>query len=109
MPILVSRIPSRRSHDISSAGTPVTYPLRPGMGVADGVEFTSAVVAFTYRAILDPRNRAAVVEPYRTIVSLQTPDTYTVRLVLRHPWNAAIGELFSEGGFVFGILPEHAF
>lgn len=109
MPILVTRIPSRSNGDISPDGTRVTYHLRRGVRFADGVEFTSADVAFTYRAILDPRNRAEVVEPYRTIASLQTPDPYTVHLVLRHPWNAAIGELFSEGDFVFGILPKHAF
>lgn len=109
MPILVTRIPARSNGDISQDGTRITYHLRRGVRFADGVEFTSADVAFTYRAILDPRNRAEVVEPYRTIVSLQTPDPYTVRIVLRHPWNAAIGELFSEGDFVFGILPKHAF
>lgn len=108
MPILVTRIPSRSNGDISPDGIRVTYHLRHGVLFADGVEFTSADVAFTYHAVLDPRNRAEVVEPYRTIVSLQTPDRYTVRLVLRHPWNAAVSELFAEGDFIFGILPKHA-
>jgi peptide/nickel transport system substrate-binding protein len=109
MPILVARIPSRSNGDVSPDGTRLTYHLRRGIRFADGVEFTSADVAFTYRAVLDPRNRAEVVEPYRTIASLQTPDKYTVRLRLRRPWNAATGELFSEGDFVIGILPKHAF
>lgn len=85
MPILVTRIPSRGNGDISPDGTRLTYHLRHGIRFADGVEFTSADVAFTYQAVLDPRNRAEVVGPYRTIASLQTPDRYTVRLRLRRP------------------------
>jgi peptide/nickel transport system substrate-binding protein len=109
IPILVTRIPSRSNGDVSADGTRITYHLRRGVRFADGVEFTSADVAFTYKAILDPRNRAVTVVPYQNIVSLQTPDPYTVDITLRRPWNAAIGELFAEGDYIFGIMPKHAF
>lgn len=109
VPILVTRIPSRSNGDISTDGKHVTYHLRRGVRFADGVEFTSADVAFTYRAVLDPRNHAVIVAPYRTIASLQTPDSYTVKIALRRPWNAAVFELLAEGDFIFGILPKHAF
>ncbi|MGA9944144.1 MAG: peptide ABC transporter substrate-binding protein [Candidatus Cybelea sp.] len=109
VPILVTRIPSRRNGDISPDGTKITYHLRPDARFADGVPLTSADVAFTYRAIFDPRNRSTSVEPYRRIVSLRTPDARTVVIRLRQPWNAAVRVLFAQADYVYGILPKHAF
>ena len=109
VPILVTRIPSRVNGDVSSDGLRLTYRLRRGVRFADGVEFTSADVAFTYRAILDPRNRATSVEPYRQIASLETPDRYTVMIRLRRAWNAGVNVLFAQADYVYGILPAHAF
>src|SRR5580693_10273578 len=109
VPILVTRIPSRGNGDVSPDGTRITYHLRPDTRFADGVPLTSADVAFTYRAIFDPRNRATSVDPYRRIVSLQTPDAQTVVIRLREPWNAAVHVLFAQADYVYGILPQHAF
>jgi peptide/nickel transport system substrate-binding protein len=109
VPILVTRIPSRRNGDVSPDGTQITYHLRPDARFADGVPLTSADVAFTYRAIFDPRNRATSVEPYRRVVSLRTPDAHTVVMRLRAPWNAAVHVLFAQADFAYGILPKHAF
>jgi peptide/nickel transport system substrate-binding protein len=109
VPILVTRIPSRRNGDISADGTRITYHLRPGVRFADGVPLTSVDVAFTYRAIFDPRNRTTSVEPYRRIVALQTPNASTVVIRLRRRWNAAVRVLFGQADYVYGILPQHAF
>jgi peptide/nickel transport system substrate-binding protein len=109
VPILVTRVPSRRNGDISADGKRITYHLRRDARFADGVALTSADVAFTYRALFDPRNRATSVEPYRRIRSLQTPDAHTVVIHLREPWNAAVRVLFAEADYVYGILPQHAF
>ena len=109
VPILATRVPTRRNGDLSADGTRITYRLRPDARFADGVAVTSADVAFTYRAIFDPRNRATSVEPYRRIASLQTPDAHTVIIRLRRPWNAAVSTLFAQADYVYGILPKHAF
>ncbi|MGC1379505.1 MAG: ABC transporter substrate-binding protein [Candidatus Baltobacteraceae bacterium] len=109
VPILVTRIPSRRNGDISPDGKQIIYHLRPDVRFADGVALTSADVAFTYRAIFDPRNRTTSIAPYRRIVSLTTPDAHTVVIRLREPWNAAVRALFAQADFVYGILPKHAF
>ncbi len=109
VPILVTRVPSRANGDVSPDGTRITYHLRRGVRFADGVELTSADVAFTYRAILDPRNRTVSIESYRRIVSLRTPDRYTVVVRLDAPWNAAVRVLFAQADYVYGILPRHAF
>jgi peptide/nickel transport system substrate-binding protein len=109
VPILVTRIPARDNGDVSTDGTRITYHLRPDARFADGAPLTSADVAFTYRAIFDPRNRATSIEPYRRILSLQTPDAHTVVIRLRKPWNAAVRVLFAQADYVYGILPAHAF
>ena len=109
VPILVTRVPSRQNGDISPDGTRITYHLRRNVRFADGVPMTSADVAFTYRAIFDPRNRASSVEPYRRIVSLQTPDAHTVVIRIGRPWNAAVRVLFAQSDYPYGILPKHAF
>lgn len=109
VPILVTRLPSRRNGDISADGKRITYHLRRGVRFANGIELTSADVAFTYRAILDPHNPVESQDAYLRIASLQTPDRYTVVVRLKRRWNAAIAELFAQADFAFGILPAHAF
>lgn len=109
VPVLVTRIPSRANGDISPDGKRITYHLRPGIRFADGTPLTSADVAFTYRAILDPHNNVLSVDAYQRIASLRTPDTYTVVIMLKAPWNAAVTRLFAQSDFAFGILPAHAF
>jgi peptide/nickel transport system substrate-binding protein len=109
VPLLATQVPSQANGGVSRDGKTIVYHLRRGVRFADGVELTSKDVAFTYRAILDPRNPVVDTEAYRAIVSLETPDPYTVRIRLRHPWAAAPSELFAPSDFAFGILPAHAF
>jgi len=108
IPLLCTQIPTVANGGISRDGLTITYHLRH-VRFADGVPFTSRDVAFTYRAILDPRNPVTEAEPYRRIVWLQTPDPYTVRIRLKAPWSGAVYELFAASDYVFGILPAHAF
>ncbi|HTX58685.1 MAG TPA: peptide ABC transporter substrate-binding protein [Verrucomicrobiae bacterium] len=109
VPVLIERLPTRANGGISPDGTRIVYHLRRGVRFADGVPLTSADVAFTYRAILDPRNPVESQDAYRRIAALQTPDAHTVVIRLRKPWNAAVAELFAQADFAFGILPKHAF
>jgi len=109
IPVLVTRVPTAANGDISRDGKTIVYRLRRGVRFADGTELTSADVAFTFRAILDPRNPVLSVDAYRRVVSLQTPDRYTVVVRPRRRWNAAVAELFAQADFAFGILPAHAF
>jgi peptide/nickel transport system substrate-binding protein len=109
VPVLVTRVPSRANGGISADGKTIVYHLRPGVRFADGVELTSRDVAFTFRAILDPRNPVESQDAYRRVASLETPDRYTVVVRLKRPWNAAVAELFAQADFAFGILPAHAF
>lgn len=109
VPVVARRVPSVQNGDISRDGRTITYHLRRDERFADGVQLTSKDVAFTYRAILDPRNPVAEVQPYRIIQRLETSDPYTVVLHLRRPWGAAVPALFADTDFIYGILPAHAF
>ena len=109
VPLLVTRVPSRANGDISIDGRTLVYHLRPNVRFADGKPLTSRDVAFTFDAIMDPRNPVLSRDAYRRIASLTTPDAHTVLVRLRSPWNAAVRELFAESDFAFGILPAHAF
>lgn len=109
IPLVAQRVPTRANGDISPDGLTITYHLRHDERFADGVPLTSRDVAFTYRAILDPRNPATEAEPYGRIAALTTPDRYTVRIRLRKPWAAAVSELFAASDYAYGILPAHAF
>ncbi len=109
VPVLVTRVPSQANGDISRNGKSIVYHLRRGVRFADGTELTSADVAFTFRAIVDPRNPVESEDAYRRVTSLETPDPFTVIVRLRQRWNAAVAELFAQADFAFGILPAHAF
>ncbi len=109
IPVLVTRVPSRANGDVSPDGLRITYHLRRGVRFADGVPFTSADVAFTYRAILEPANLAPTIDQYRRIAALTTPDAHTVVIRLREPWGAAVNVLFAQADEAYGILPQHAF
>jgi peptide/nickel transport system substrate-binding protein len=109
VPLLITRIPTEANGDIAPDGKTIVYHLCHGVRFADGRELTSADVAFTFRAIIDPRNPVLSVDAYRRVAALKTPDRYTVVVRLRKRWNAAVAELFAQADFAFGILPAHAF
>jgi peptide/nickel transport system substrate-binding protein len=109
VPLLATRVPTRANGDITHDGLTITYHLRHDNRFADGAPLTSRDVVFTYRAIMDPRNPVSTVTPYYQIVSINTPDLYTVRIHLRRPWAAAVSELFAASDWAYGILPAHAF
>lgn len=109
VPILVTRVPSRANGDISADGKTIVYHLKPGVRFADGTPLSSQDVAFTFHAILDPRNPVESQEAYRRVALLETPDAHTVVVRLKRRWNAAVAQLFAQADFAFGILPAHAF
>jgi peptide/nickel transport system substrate-binding protein len=101
-PDLATVVPSLANGGISADGKTITYHLRHGVRWHDGAPFTSADVAYTQRATMDPVNNATVRQPNDRVVRLDTPDPYTVIVHLARPyapfvteWNAA------------GIIPAH--
>jgi peptide/nickel transport system substrate-binding protein len=101
-PDLAAAVPSRANGGISADGRTITYHLRHGVRWHDGKPFTSADVAFTQHATMNPANNTSVRQPNDRVVRLETPDPYTVVVRLAHPYAPFVAEWNSTG-----ILPAH--
>ncbi len=105
LPDLATTVPSRANGGISADLRTITYHLRHGVVWQDGVPFTSADVAFTYRLQVDPHGFATQYSTYKQIAKLETPDAYTVRIRLEKPSVATLTDLFTSAGGQ--IVPAH--
>jgi hypothetical protein len=79
----------------------IRFTLRDGVRWHDGVPFTSADVAFTYRAIMDEKVASPRRSDFDLVSSVETPDPLTVVVRYKKPFSPA---LLSWMG---AILPEH--
>ncbi len=107
VPQLAAEVPTTRNGGISRDGLTIAYKLRRNVRWHDGAPFTSADVAFTYRAIMDPRTNMESRVGYERIARVETPDRYTVVFHLKEKWAPFVRTVFSEGASAFRILPEH--
>jgi peptide/nickel transport system substrate-binding protein len=105
VPDLAVRVPSRANGDIAADGRSITYHLVHNARWHDGVPVTSADVAFTLAALMNPKNQVGSTEPYDKIARVETPDPYTARLVLKQSWAPAI-DAFSDR-IDGAIVPVH--
>jgi peptide/nickel transport system substrate-binding protein len=90
VPDLAVRVPTLANGDIAADGRSITYHLVHNARWHDGVPVTSADVAFTWSALLNPKNDVVNTDIYDEIARVETPDPYTARLVLKRPWAPAI-------------------
>ncbi len=77
------------------------FHLRDDVYFHDGVKLTSADVKYTYDTLRDPDFGARNIGFYRDIVSIDTPDDYTVVITLEQPNSPFIYYLN------VGIVPKH--
>ncbi len=105
---LASEVPSIANGGISNGGRTYTYHLRRGVVWHDGVPLTSRDVAFSWRAIMSPRNSVLHREGYEEVTSIATPDDRTVVVHLRRRYPPFETEFFTtlqEGAKP--VVPEH--
>lgn len=76
--------------------------LREGVTFSDDSAFDSQDVAATYRAIIDPDSASEVVDAFRMIENIETPDESTVIFDLSEPTPTFASRL------TLGILPSEA-
>jgi len=107
VPILASVVPTQRNAGISRDGLTITYHLRRGVKWQDGAPFGSADVAFSFRALMNPRTNITTRHGYDDIVRIDTPDAYTVVLHLRRPFAPAIATFFGPSDAPYFIIPKH--
>lgn len=68
--------------EISEDGLTYTFSIREGITFHDGRPMTSADIKYTFDRLRDPDVGSAVVGLYSNIVSIETPDDYTVVFTL---------------------------
>ncbi|MFM8715697.1 MAG: ABC transporter substrate-binding protein, partial [Spartobacteria bacterium] len=77
------------------------FHLREGVRWQDRAPFTSHDVKFTYNALMDDRVASPRKSDYELVLSLDTPDEHTVRVVYRRPFSPALES------WMMSILPAH--
>ena len=105
IPDLAERVPTHANGDISADARTITYHLVHNARWHDGVPVTSADVAFTFDALRSPKNNVVVTEPYAEIARVETPDAYTVRIIMTRTWAPAIDGFSDRSGGA--IVPAH--
>jgi peptide/nickel transport system substrate-binding protein len=107
VPALAAVVPTRANGGIARDGLTVTYHLRHGVRWHDGTAFTSADVAASFRAVMDPRSIVTTRHGYDVVARVDTPDAYTVRFRLKRPFAPFVGTIFAESDAPFYLAPAH--
>ena len=105
---LATAVPSSRNGGISADGKTYIYHLRAGVKWHDGRPLTSADVAFSWRAVVNPKNSTLHREGYDRVARIDTPDARTVIVHLKKRYPPFVTQFFAplqEGGKP--ILPAH--
>ena len=107
VPRLAREVPTTANGGISRDGLTITYHLRPGVRWHDGAPFTSRDVAFSYDAIVNPRNDVISRHGYDEVARVDTPDPLTVVFHLKERFAPFVAVVFGESDSTYGILPAH--
>ncbi len=107
VPDLAERVPTLANGDIAKDGKTITYHLRHNVKWHDGIAFTSKDVAFSWRAVMNPKNNVVARRGYDLVASVDTPDPYTVVFHMKMLFPPAIEALFGESDSPLFIIPEH--
>lgn len=79
----------------------IVFHLHDNVRWHDGAPFTARDVKFTYDAIMDDRVASPRKPDYELVLSLDTPDERTVRVVYRRPFSPALES------WMMSMLPAH--
>jgi peptide/nickel transport system substrate-binding protein len=109
VPMLAERVPTLANGGISKDGLTIVYRLRRDARWSDGVPVTSQDVAWTWQAILNPRNSVLTRHGYDVVASLSTPNSRTVVVRLKRRFAPFVDTFFAESDQAYAILPAHAF
>lgn len=100
IPDLASEVPTLQNGGVSQDGLTVRYKLRSGVSWHDGKAFTAEDVKFTWQIIMNSKVNIVSREGYNKILSIETPDNYTVIVNFKENY-APYLSLFAT------ILPKH--
>ncbi len=106
VPELITTIPTKANGGVSADGRTVTWHLRHGVRWSDGVPFSAADVAFTYRVAMDPANSITRRDVWEKLTGVATPDPYTVVFHFKQPYALFIADYLSTLSDSC-VLPAH--
>jgi len=107
IPELAAVVPTTQNGGVSRDGRTITYHLRHGVRWSDGAPFTSRDVAFSWRAIMNPRNNVVSHTGYDLVRAVETPDPYTAVFRMKQPFAPAVDTMFGESDDPYDVVPEH--
>jgi len=107
VPMLAATIPSSTNGGIGKNGLTVTYHLRPNARWSDGVPVTSQDVKWSWQAIMNPANDVVSRHGYDDVRTIDTPDSRTAIVHLKHPFAPFVNTFFAESDQPFDVLPAH--
>jgi peptide/nickel transport system substrate-binding protein len=105
---LATSVPSPENGGVYDDGRTYVYHLRGGVRWHDGAPLTSRDVAFSWRAVMNPRNNVLHREGYQEVAGIETPDDRTVVVRLKRRYPPFVTQFFSslqEGAKP--IVPAH--
>lgn len=79
----------------------IDFELREDIRFHDGHPFDSGDVLFTYRAIMDPRNRSPRRSDFEPVKQLQVSGPHQVTVIYKRLFSPAVN------AWTMGILPQH--
>ena len=106
VPDAATAVPTVANGGISRDGLRVTYHLRRGIRWQDGEPLTANDCAFTFAAIMNPRNNVPDRHGYDQIARVTAPDDATVVVELKRPYSP-IAQTFLAIESNYPILPAH--
>jgi len=97
-----------RKIEVSEEGKIYTFHLFENVKFHDGKPLTSADVKYTYEEII--KNKFPAYGYFlRFVDKIETPDAYTVRLVLKEPNGAFLSQMAMAALWYASILPKHLY
>jgi peptide/nickel transport system substrate-binding protein len=90
------------AYEVSDGGKTYTFKLRQGVKWHDGEAFDAEDVKYTFEYYANPDNKAANINNFRDVASVETPDKYTAIIKLKNP-----SAPFMVRTATASIVPEH--